>query len=546
MRGCAKAAKIKQRKDESMKIRGRGFAIITGLFAVILMYMLATFVLATVSHNFGFTRYGLDSVRSRYLARAALNRALHDLNAPGSDDWETKYRSERLAFTQTYPDGSLFKVWMERIPNPFGGFNPHRVRLIAVGTFGNRSERVETLICKRPAVEQVVYAVQNDFTRPSDPPGVDNPRIDRIYSNTDGANLNWSRISPPPDEYLDQHSNTRVPLPAGRSLRFSAPVCDCGERLYCVAGNAYGHDEVWKFNPNESVGPLWTTLPPPTSGFLPDGKPEQQIVGLAINHGEDLFALVRSTTDETYSIKHLNPNDVASTWTTLPALPAGKISQLCADDVGHVYFLCDNPLPDSTRHCEVWRYRARGADWVSGKWMLLEQPESVDFEIIDPDAKPLRYQSKAPQPPQPEFQLVCLAVERSSGQVFTQGQRSPGEVSTIYRFTPHGVGGGIISGTWTTDPLPPPGWYWDSARHLHFTGKYTSLRNSIVDQSSHFMGIWGLPGRPDSILQTDLTSKKWRPWRPVTFSPTGNVTALGGGGKQIGAYPSQYVPITTY
>ena len=49
----------------------RGFAIITGLFAVMLLFMLSTIVLSTVSHDFGFTRSGLPGTMERTLTGKA-------------------------------------------------------------------------------------------------------------------------------------------------------------------------------------------------------------------------------------------------------------------------------------------------------------------------------------------------------------------------------------------------------------------------------------------------------------------------------------------
>ena len=575
-----------------MSRRGRGFAVVTGLFVAMLVYMLATILMANNQYNIGFTRHGYLQVQAQLLAQAATQQALAKLNTvPGWQlEHEGRDKSEKITM-----DGGALESWVEPM-------DEQKVRLIGVGSIGGRSQRICQILLKRPAVKAVDFALQNNPA----------PTSDKVfYMEQDG--LGWNGLPNPPAQHWDDLGLARTVdmekdgVTPKSSNSFKA-ICGDGQgNVYAIVGRS-DHDEIMRYN-TQSAKHEWELLPPilnrDLSGKQLGGRyliPDLE--GIAVNGERDLVVLDKRTGVD--GLYHLDLSKVVpggpgiekdqSPWTQLLPPPRGtfdkqrqfkqstntemvngEAAQVCVDNNGQLYMLSRSGSPPA-----IYRYRPSDAsNWSVGEWKVLPPPPRTYFTVATDaqEAGKLKANESLQEGGLVEHQLDdqsamtldYLAVDPATSQVFTRYRRPTGfrevshnktiavpRIDTIFRLSlDHEQTGSKtalqLKGSWTADPLPPPNIHYNRNGEATEGGGRADLAYNTVDHASNLMGVWPSSGNPDTIFRCDLTSKQWKQMPPVPKKAdeedsgfSSQIKGLGGGGIPNPSGLSRYIPTVSY
>jgi len=533
-----------------------------------MVYLLATIMMASNNYNTGFTRHGYLQVRAQFLAQAASQQALARLNTVAG--WEKAHEGQANADKSTVEESNL-EAWTEPI-------DKDRVRLIGLGTISGRSQRISQVLLKKPAVTAIDYVLE-------DTPGAS---PDLVFAKADNE-PDWKTLPVAEARHWDDQGLNQVEdrdkdgnLKSATNLK-----CLCGDGQ----GNVYaiwtrsGHDEILRYNSRVPDG-KWQLLPPLLNQDR-NGKSlgARQLVpdleGIAVNADRDLVVLDKRSGQD--GIFHLdlktldadvaNGQEGKTPWVQVPPPPKGtfkappkgspsnqkvfvpaakaatqgEVNQVCVDNNGDLFMLSRTGSPPP-----IYRFQpgeiprpdgSVGSDWSNGNWNVLPPPPRTYFTVAT-KAQLNGGKLKANETLQEElvehelddqlaFNLDYLAVDPSTSQLFSRYHRPTAvrkisasrrlvvpQIDTIFRLSlaPPPEKGSLplqLDGKWTADPLPPPNIHYDRNGLEEEGGGRADLAYNTVDHASNLMGLWPTSGNPHTIFRCDLTSKTWKTMPPV-------------------------------
>lgn len=507
----------------------QGFALLTGLFFLSVLYLMATVVASNAELNFSFTRQSLEAAQAQASASAGTCFALHELNQATGEAWEadrkvTPYVDPSGAFKVTIRDAAADRIYIE-----------------VVGIAGGKEIRKRTLVKKKPAVEPVKYCTMNGVSDSSQPDTV--WRMDsRRY---------WLPMLEP-----FQFQNPPGTFPFSWAVAYAQPAGDSHGNMYVIADHPGQGRDILYWEKATNTWKLCPNVPIP-SGY----DPTPWISDLAVQPDSGCFAFVRYTDSggmpQSTRIHYLSsPTDPA--WQTIPQIPGSAPAitnpgppippgngglwdfSSIACDGDKLYAL----QRDANR---IYRFTPSAPDWSAGTWDQIPVPLTKVY-AVNPAGQ---LQGPYPDAAHPLVRwLMFLAVDPGSGQVFARAPTTT-TVDTIYRYAPDPAN--PANSVWSADPLPAPGYHFSRASRAwrHFGGVYPDLVNYIVDHSANLSAYWSRDDE-DTHYTCDLTQKGWQLDPPVSFmNPTvnevgptaANCTGLGGGGIEELGRTKIYVPL---
>lgn len=370
----------------------RGIALITALFAVVLLFGFATALLAQVRGDLALTR-DLDlRARSRALARSAVQAGLYELNRDPA--WEAAHLNQP---DTRMLDGHELRFWVEPTSNP--GI----LRLRGQAKVGEESAENTMLVTKAGGPGGLLLETSNE-----------------IYQY--GSDGGWTVLPPAP---------TRVKNPVGGPN---------GE-VYAWSDNGTVH----RYEPGTGLWSplpsLATALPPPENGRpnvdeAPGGRippnaddgntPRNENPPRAGDEGSSLRGLAVDGSGQLYALR----NDQVyfldgATWQSLPRPGGDSVRFLSVDDAGHVWVIQNKRTP--------LRY-----DPALERWQKTASRPDLAWEKDDGRLK-VRKMQKAPE-------LKSATVD-PQGNLYLAGP-SHDDIVTLYRFVPGESTGAELPGTY--------------------------------------------------------------------------------------------------
>ncbi len=319
----------------------RGIALVTALFAVVLLFGFATAMLAQVRGDLALTRDLDQRARARALARSAVQAGLHALNTdPG---WEAAHTNQP---EQRKLGDHELRFWVEPTDNP--GI----LRLRGESSVGHETARNAMLVTKAGGPGGLLLESGSEL----------------FQLNADGG---WTLLPPAPE---------RLRNPVGGPQ-----------------GEVYGwsdHRNLYRFDPG--LG-MWSLLPrlsavdgPPEGQERPNldtGGEEvvadsgPQLSGLAVDSNGQLYAQVKN---QVYFLD-------GTTWRALPPPGGDDLRFLSVDDGGHVWLVRNKKTPVRyDPNLERWQEVASRPEtaWEKDKGQLKltrrEKPPEIKGAAADP------------------------------------------------------------------------------------------------------------------------------------------------------------------
>lgn len=560
-----------------------GFAIVVGLFAVSLLFLLTTLVVSDAEQNFAFTRMSAESARATMLADAGCDYALRKLNLPAgqkSGPVGSPTEASLADYSENFADGS-FHLRLESAAD-------YRVVIYSEGTVGSHTSLRRMTVKKAPAVETIRYTTLNGKTDPHQP--------DVLYAMDKGRE--WVELNGPskaPDAV------TPAPYPWAKGL--NCPAGDSRGNLYIASSNSDPAATAPDGTPISLGGKVlffdsntknWKLMPdiPLAQGPHPGSTGQPGWVrDITAGPGGAVFALaaydLADVSNQKWPVRILyasGPND--SSWQELPKptdssgsffdspgptdgttvyagnpiIPGQWIINCIATDGESLYML-------EWHSNRIWRFvptkSATGVNtYATGTWKSVPIPDKISFKV-DADGKlvgPFADLSSTIDPvtnlaiPKKVDWLSYMAVDPSSNQVFARGLPYLGvkqPIDTIYRFTPDDDYYTSGAGVWSADPLPAPGYKYDRLNDQWVNLKTpVNLVNFCVDHAANLGAYLSNSAEPDTHYFCDLTQKRWQYLPTVTQCDPSvnetlvNCTSLGGGGiKEASGRYWRYIPV---
>lgn len=537
-------------------------AIVTALFVVMVLYAMVTITVGQAQMNQHLTREAHLKVQAHFLANAALQLFLKQLNeTPG---WEAAHVGEAQADEPAFETGQV-KVWIDPI-------DTERLRVKARADVGGVVVTSTSVVKKRHPVDEMTFARKEINNNP-----------DGIYRRV-GKNGLWENLPPPPATYwTGDPSSGYTP----ETATYGGGEPKYVDKLLEVEGDADGNlygiwrrgpaDEIVRFVQGEYDPTLppadqaraWHTLPPVpnivynSSGVGYDrGNRPDNLELLAVGENALFVVNQRDGIDTIFrmDLAALNDADPTNdTWTTLPPMPkriykddgtlkpvdgfAGSAKDITADRYGNVYvrFPVDDH-PDT-----IFKYDAAGGAWkylppapkkyyVTDSFSILG--DEYRFLVLE-DAGARKFASN----------LINLSAD-PDGILYARFKRDG--LDTIFKFTPGAKPAawnraGDFRNAWYRDPTieggtwiplqPPPRIYYDRDGNKHvesystrrvidpFTGEarviYTigavagDLTRTAVDKRGGYLAQWPVDNKPDTLFRFDVKARKWDAQKPV-------------------------------
>jgi len=368
----------------------RGIALVTALFAVILLFGFATAMLAQVRGDLALTRNLDQRARARALARSAVQAGLYELNRDPT--WEVTHLDKPAT---RMLEGFELKFWVENTTNP--GI----LRLRGTSRVG-REEAENTML----------------VTRAGGPGGLLLEGGHELYQL--GADGEWTVLPPGPQRLHNPVGGPQGEVYAWGDDRRTLFRYDPGPGLWTPLPRLPAFDEEPEEpGPNDDEGREPTNEPPADdarngdSGDRHDHGP--QFAGIAVDGNGQLYALVKKR------VWFLD----GTTWNPLPPLGDGDVRHLSADDAGHVWVVRNKRTP--TRY-----------DPALDRWQAVADHPDVSWTKNNGTLK-LRAVEKPPE-------LKSVAVD-PQGNLYVAGP-SHNDVLTLYRFVPGESDGAELPGTY--------------------------------------------------------------------------------------------------